>query len=69
MRGDAEERREKILNGKIIPTLLALAWPVVIGSMLQTAYNLADTFWLGRVSARAVAAPTTAFPLVMVLNA
>ncbi|MFW5946335.1 MAG: MATE family efflux transporter [Candidatus Natronoplasma sp.] len=69
MRGSKEERREKILKGKIIPTLLSLAWPVVVGSMLQTAYNLADTFWLGRVSARAVAAPTTAFPLVMVLNA
>ncbi|MFP4051222.1 MAG: MATE family efflux transporter [Thermoplasmata archaeon] len=69
MRGNVEERREKILNGKIIPTLLSLAWPVVIGSMLQTAYNLADTFWLGRVSAEAVAAPTTSFPLIMVLNA
>ncbi len=69
MRGNVEERREKILNGKIVPTLLSLAWPVVLGSMLQTAYNLADTYWLGRVSARAVAAPTTAFPLVMVLMA
>ncbi|MBS3782395.1 MAG: MATE family efflux transporter [Candidatus Thermoplasmatota archaeon] len=69
MRGSKEERREKILNGKIIPTLLSLAWPVVLGSMLQTAYNLADTFWLGRVSTEAVAAPITAFPLVMVLNA
>ncbi|MGM0510659.1 MAG: MATE family efflux transporter [Thermoplasmatota archaeon] len=69
MRGSVEERRDQILNGKIIPTLLSLAWPVVVGSMLQTAYNLADTFWLGRVSAVAVAAPTTSFPLIMVLNA
>ncbi|MBS3816892.1 MAG: MATE family efflux transporter [Candidatus Thermoplasmatota archaeon] len=69
MRGNVEERREQILNGKIIPTLLSLAWPVVVGSMLQTAYNLADTYWLGRVSAAAVAAPTTSFPLIMVLNA
>ncbi len=69
MRGNVEERREKILNGKIVPTLLSLAWPVVIGSMLQTGYNLADTFWLGRVSTAAVGAPTTAFPLVMVLMA
>ncbi|MEF8757405.1 MAG: MATE family efflux transporter [Halobacteriales archaeon] len=69
MRGDAEQRREKILNGRIIPTVLSLAWPVVVGSMLQAAYNLADTFWLGRVSAAAVAAPTTSFPIIMVLNA
>ena len=69
MRGNVEERREKILNGKIVPTLLSLAWPVVIGSMLQTGYNLADTFWLGRVSTDAVAAPGLSFPLIMVLMA
>ncbi len=69
MRGNVEERREKILNGKIVPTLLSLAWPVVIGSMLQTGYNLADTFWLGRVSTNAVAAPGLSFPLIMVLMA
>jgi putative MATE family efflux protein len=69
MRGNADERREKILNGSIIPTVLSLAWPVVVGSMLQVAYNLTDTFWLGRVSAVAVAAPTTSFPIIMVLYA
>ena len=69
MRGDADERREKILHGRIVPTVLSLAWPVVVGSMLQVAYNLADTFWLGRVSAAAVAAPTTSFPIIMVLYA
>ncbi len=69
MKGNIEERREQILNGKIIPTLLSLAWPVVIGSMLQTAYNLADTFWLGRVSSQALSAPSAAFPLLMVLMA
>ncbi len=67
MRGSVEERRDQILNGKIVPTLLSLAWPVVVGSMLQTAYNLADTFWLGRVSSQALSAPSAAFPLVMVL--
>ncbi|MEF8835437.1 MAG: MATE family efflux transporter [Candidatus Thermoplasmatota archaeon] len=69
MKGSVEERREKILNGNIIKILLSLAWPVVIGSMMQTAYNLADTFWLGRVSQQALAAPSAAFPLVMVLMA
>ncbi len=69
MKRSVEEKREQILNGKIVPTLLTLAWPVVIGSMLQTAYNMADTFWLGRVSAEALAAPSVAFPLVMVLLA
>ncbi|MFP3871585.1 MAG: MATE family efflux transporter [Candidatus Natronoplasma sp.] len=62
-----EDRREEILEGPIIKTLLVLSWPIVIGSMLQTGYNMADTFWLGRVSEQALAAPSVAFPLVMVL--
>lgn len=64
-----EERREEILEGPIVKTLLILAWPIVVGSMLQTGYNIADTFWLGRVSEEALAAPSVAFPLVMVLLA
>ncbi len=69
MKDTLEGRRDQILNGNIVKTLLILAWPVVVASMLQTGYNLADTFWLGRVSAKAVAAPTTSFPLIMVLMA
>ncbi|MFO7792730.1 MAG: MATE family efflux transporter [Candidatus Saliniplasma sp.] len=69
MKRSVEEKRDQILNGKIVKTLLVLAWPVVLGSMLQTAYNMADTFWLGRVSKEALAAPSVAFPLVMVLLA
>ncbi len=69
MKRSIEERREEILEGPIVKTLLILAWPIVIGSMLQTGYNIADTFWLGRVSEEALAAPSVAFPLVMVLLA
>lgn len=64
MQRKAEERRDEILNGKIVKTLLTLAWPVMIGNILHTAYNLADTFWLGKISKEAVAAPGTAWPIV-----
>ncbi len=69
MKASVEERRDEILEGPIVKTLLVLAWPIVVGSMLQTGYNIADTFWLGRVSEEALAAPSVAFPLVMVLLA
>ena len=40
-----------------------LAWPLVLGNLLQTVYNLADMFWVGRVSSSAVAAVSLMFPL------
>ncbi|MEF8779850.1 MAG: MATE family efflux transporter, partial [Haloferacaceae archaeon] len=50
-------------TGAISPRLFRLAWPLVLGNLLQTLYNLADMFWVGRVSAEAVAAVSLMFPL------
>ncbi|PLK20089.1 putative efflux protein, MATE family [Natronobacterium gregoryi] len=50
-------------TGAIPPKLLQLAWPLVLGNLLQTFYNLADMFWVGRVSSDAVAAVSLMFPL------
>ncbi len=60
--------REEILSGGIIKTLFLLGWPMMASSLLQTLYNLADMFWLGRLpSAKAsvaVASINFTFPLV-----
>jgi putative MATE family efflux protein len=50
-------------TGSITPKLVSLAWPLVFGNLLQTFYNLADMFWVGRVSPEAVAAVSLMFPL------
>jgi putative MATE family efflux protein len=47
--------------------MVELAWPIVVIQLLQVAYNLADTFWLGQLSGNAVAAISLAFPLVFFL--
>ena len=44
-----------LLNGRIGPTLVKLALPIMGTSMVQMAYNLIDMIWIGRVSADAVA--------------
>nr|WP_304610612.1 MATE family efflux transporter [Salarchaeum sp. JOR-1] len=56
-----------ITEGDLIRPMLALAWPMVVIQLLQVAYNLADTFWLGRLSSNAVAALSLAFPLIFFL--
>jgi len=50
-------------TGRIAPKLAHLAWPLVLGNLLQTVYNVADMFWVGRVSPEAVAAVSLMFPL------
>ncbi|MFB6254252.1 MAG: MATE family efflux transporter [Halobacteriaceae archaeon] len=47
--------------------MIALAWPMVVIQLLQVAYNIADTIWLGRLSADAVGAMSIAFPLIFFL--
>lgn len=49
-------------DGAITPKLVTLAWPLVVGNLLQTFYNLADMFWVGRVGTNAVAAVSLMFP-------
>lgn len=53
-----------LVDGPILPTLLKLSWPVIIANLMQTAYNLVDTYWLGRLGPGAVAAISLSFPIV-----
>ena len=65
---DLRLSREEILTGGIIRTMFLLGWPMMLSSLLQTLYNLADMFWLGRLpedQARvAVAAINFTWPMV-----
>ena len=56
-----------LLDGPVGKNLFYLSLPVIVINLLQTAYNLADTFWLGQYSGEALAAITFAFPLVFFL--
>ena len=64
-----DEPRESITEGSLMRPLFHLAWPVVVIQLLQVTYNIADTLYLGRLSADAVGALSLAFPLVFLLIA
>src|SRR6056297_3990737 len=57
----------ELTSGPIGKPLLFLSVPIVITNLLQTAYNLVDTFWLGQYSTTALAAISFAFPMVFLL--
>ncbi|KDS90456.2 multidrug transporter MatE [Halorubrum saccharovorum] len=56
-----------LTSGGIAKPLFFLSMPIVVTNLFQTAYNLADTFWLGQYSTDALAAISFAFPLVFLL--
>ncbi|WEL16842.1 Na -driven multidrug efflux pump [Halorhabdus sp. SVX81] len=56
-----------LTSGAIGKPLFFLSMPIVITNLFQTAYNLADTFWLGQYSTDALAAISFAFPMVFLV--
>ncbi|MEX0928574.1 MAG: MATE family efflux transporter, partial [Balneolales bacterium] len=65
-----KKSQKKIRNnteGKIIHSLFAVAIPIILANILHTAYQLIDTFWLGRLGADAVAAVSLSFPILFLI--
>lgn len=60
-------KKNKFTEGKLINSLLSLALPIIFANILQSAYQLIDTFWLGRIGADAVAAVSLSFPLLFLV--
>jgi putative MATE family efflux protein len=56
-------QRPSLTEGSIPKALVRIAVPIVLSSVLQTMYQIIDTFWVGRLSADAVAAVSLTFPI------
>ncbi len=60
-------RRSPLVDRPVLPTLVRLAWPIVVGHLLQLTYQLVDTFWVGQLGAVPLAAISVAFPLLFIV--
>ena len=49
-----------MLNGNIKKVLIALAWPIIMSNLIQTALGLVDMIWIGKLGSGAVTAIGTA---------
>lgn len=56
-------------EGHIPSNLWKLSWPIIITNLLQVLYNIADTFWVGKLenSSTAIGAITVSFTIIFVL--
>lgn len=55
--------RDMILSGNLTKAILTLSIPVIFNSLIQTMYNLTDTFWLGKIGTEHMAAITLVSPI------
>jgi putative MATE family efflux protein len=63
------QMQQSLTEGSIIKALIRISIPVTISNLLQTMYQITDTFWVGRLSAEAVAAVSLSFPISFLLIA
>ncbi len=59
-----ENNQELILNGSIIKSILVLAGPIMINNVVQSVYNLTDTFFVSRLGSIPMAAMTLVWPVI-----
>ncbi len=67
MTDSSSDQSNRFTRGSILWSLLALAGPLTATQLLQVAYNLTDTFWVGRLGADAVSALSFSWPLIFLL--
>jgi len=56
-----------LLEGSVTKSIFKLSLPIILSNLLQTAYNLTDTFWVGRLGPNAVASVSISFPIIFLL--
>lgn len=61
------DRSVDLVGGGLLKPLLVLSLPIVLSNLLQVGYNLADTFWVGRLGQDAVTALGFSWPLVFLM--
>jgi len=67
-RDTGHERREMLLRGPIIPTLLKLTFPVIVVVVTQTCVAVLEAYWVSRLGTEAVAGVSLVLPLLILMN-
>jgi putative efflux protein, MATE family len=60
--------RAKLIDGPIGKLLIKLTAPMIVGMLGMVAFNLVDTFFVGRLGATQLAALSFTFPVILVVN-
>jgi putative MATE family efflux protein len=67
-RGAMNPRTRRLLEGRIVPTLLLLAWPNVLVMLAQASTGLVETWFVSRLGTDALAGMALVFPGFMMMQ-
>jgi putative MATE family efflux protein len=62
-----DARGHNLTEGPLLKPLILLSLPIVASQLMQVMYNLADTFWVGRLGQSAVTALSLSLPFVFLM--
>lgn len=62
-----KEKRQMILNGPLTKVILMLSLPIMASNLIQTLYNLTDTYFVSKLGTTQMAAMQISFPLIFLM--
>lgn len=65
---DYLQKRELILTGKMDKVILMLSLPIMLNNLIQTLYNLTDTYFISKIPGNAVAGVQFIWPLIFLMS-
>jgi MATE family, multidrug efflux pump len=63
------KKRELILNGDMRKVIMTLAVPIMFTNLVQTLYNLADTYWVSKIGYVEMSATNFVWPVLFLMIA
>ncbi len=60
------QNKVDIFHTSIWKGLFSLAWPIILMNLLETVYNLTDTYFLGKLGALELTIPTVVWSLMFI---
>jgi len=61
------DEKNNLIHGPVLQSIIAISMPIILASFLQTAYQLTDTFWVGRLGTAAIASVSLSFPVIFLI--
>lgn len=69
MQAEADEKFEKMTKEPVEKLICFLAVPTIIGMLITTIYNTADTYFVGKISTTAIAAVGVVYSFMSIVQA
>lgn len=66
---ESQGQYERMTTAPVSELILSLAVPSMVTTLINSVYNLADTFFVGQIGTSATAAVGVVFSIPMILNA